>query len=139
MHFKIYTLFQNFIIQVTLKHITPIIRHLLASKFFIITCFLLLILIKETKTWNISKIFNIDFLKLNRCPPSLSQILHWCRWLLFPSIKIFWSSKCLKSDVIFFFIEIFKFISLVCKIRNACMGKLIVKSPFVILRYCVSD
>ena len=119
--------------QIILKYITTIIRHLLGIKVFHNHMLFTAYFDKRNKSlkhYAARKIFNIDFLKLKRSPPGLSQILHWCRWLLFTSIKMFWSNKWLKSDVSFFFIEIFKFISLVC---NACMGKLIVTSPFVIL------
>ena len=82
MHFKIYTLFQNFIMQITLKYITPIIRHLLGIKVFHNHMLFTAYFDKRNKSlkhYAARKIFNIDFLKLNRSPPSLSQILHWCR------------------------------------------------------------
>ena len=117
MHFKIYTLFQNFIMQITLKYITPIIRHLLGIKVFHNHMLFTAYFDKRNKSlkhYAARNIFNIDFLKLNRSPPSLSQILHWCRWLLFTSIKIFWSNKWLKSDVSFFFIEILSVYNMQC-------------------------
>ena len=123
MHFKIYTLFQNFIMQITL-----------ISGFFIITCFLLLILIKETKTWNIR-------------PQEKFSILIFSNWIgvlpVYPKFcigaddsysqasKYFDQTSGSKVTSFSFLL----FISLVCKICNACMGKLIVTSPFVI--FCV--
>ena len=98
MHFKIYTLFQNFIMQITLKYITPIIRHLLGIKVFHNHMLFTAYFDKRSKSlkhYAARKIFNIDFLKRNRSPPSLSQILYWCGWLLFTSIKTFSSSHFL--------------------------------------------
>ena len=67
--------------QITLKYIAPIIRYLLGIKIFHNHMLFTVNFNKRKKSLKevARKIFNIDFLKLNMSPPSLSQILHWCR------------------------------------------------------------
>ena len=137
MHFKINTLFQFFFLQISLKYITLLFVIFLVSKFFIFTCFLLVILIKETKAWNIRSHGKFWIFIFSKWIGVFSVYPKFCideDDSYSQASKYFDKTSGRKGTSFSFLIEIFKFISLVYKICNACMAKPIVTSPFVIFR-----